>query len=608
MPLFFLRRHAWWFLLLACTGFVAWTNSARIRRIEYVTGVGREAAAPAFPASAKFRYLIVPEHLNGSYAWIAQTQQMIEEGKWRVRHTDAENAPFGREVHAASPYRWWLGLVTLAVHRLTGQPLGAATERAALFADPALHVLLLVVSALLLARWFGPAAAAVGVLSLTFLFPLGAGFLPAVPEDFSLILFLTPWCLLLLLVPLLRGPASLPATPGSNRPVPRPHGWFLAAGCIGALGLWLNVAVQVPVLAGIAVGGVLVAFCVRRSGSAPPLPAEVWRWWGLGGAATVLLAYLVEYAPAHLGGWELRALHPIYAIAWLGAAEVLTRLVAWIQREPAGRSWRDYLALVLGLAAAASLPVLMWRMGNLGFLNVDLLAFRLTKQTEGVHAPNLFDWFSRQGLTAPALAVLAPLGLLAIEAWLAFRRVTPAAARAALTLSLGALAIAVPLAGFQLRWWQTVQALALPGLVATLVGFCQMPAARWARATWLGGFAVCLLLGASQLVPRQALRGQNVLTVAEVEGLVERDLAHSLARRVAAGREAVVLAPPGVGAALHFYAGIRGLSSLAWENKAGLSVALRIVISTSREEAQSLVQNRGVTHLIVPSWDPFFDT
>jgi hypothetical protein len=52
---------------------------------------------------------------------------------------------------------------------------------------------------------------------------------------------------------------------------------------------------------------------------------------------------------------------------------------------------------------------------------------------------------------------------------------------------------------------------------------------------------------------------------------------------------------------------MRGLASLSWENKDGLSVALRIVISTSRDEALALLRRREVKYIVLPSWAPFFE-
>jgi hypothetical protein len=47
------------------------------------------------------------------------------------------------------------------------------------------------------------------------------------------------------------------------------------------------------------------------------------------------------------------------------------------------------------------------------------------------------------------------------------------------------------------------------------------------------------------------------------------------------------------------------LGTLDWENKNGLAAAVRIASSTSPDEALALLQQRGVTHIIVPSWDIF---
>ena len=70
---------------------------------------------------------------------------------------------------------------------------------------------------------------------------------------------------------------------------------------------------------------------------------------------------------------------------------------------------------------------------------------------------------------------------------------------------------------------------------------------------------------------------------------------------------AVVLAPPNVTATLHYYAGVRGLATFGWENRDGLQAAVRIVSATTPEEAQELIGLHGVTHIIMPLWDPYMD-
>jgi hypothetical protein len=108
--------------------------------------------------------------------------------------------------------------------------------------------------------------------------------------------------------------------------------WFALAGIVGGLGMWVSVQKQVPIAAGIAIGALLAAR-VRPRGLAGPdvrgvLHAKLWRIWAWSGGATVLLAYLAEYAPDHMGGWRMDSIHPLYALAWIGAGELLARAVA----------------------------------------------------------------------------------------------------------------------------------------------------------------------------------------------------------------------------------------------------------------------------------------
>ena len=65
----------------------------------------------------------MPERNESSFGWIALTQQMFARGEGRVRHVDSDNAPFGREVNATSPYRWWLGFVAWVDHSVFSRPI-----------------------------------------------------------------------------------------------------------------------------------------------------------------------------------------------------------------------------------------------------------------------------------------------------------------------------------------------------------------------------------------------------------------------------------------------------------------------------------------------------
>ena len=608
-----LTARVWFLIPLYAVGFLIWTGIARLRHVEYVTAIAQEEIAVAATSPTGYtggtRELIVPEHLSESYGWIAQTQLMLHKGDWRVRHIDYENAPSGREEHASSPYRWWLGLLAWIDHLISGRPLGLSVERAALFADPLLHLLFLAIVIVFVARQFGVWSGALFSLGGVTLYPFAAAFLPGVPDDYSLTLVCAFGSVGLLLAGT-RHRLAAGAAAGAEDARRRAGRWFLCAGIAGGLGLWINVASQWPVLAGIGLGAMLAAG-IRRSATTQDAAGDStpahWRTWALGGAATVLGGYLIEYSPADLGDLQLRVVHPLYGLCWLGAGELLARTEAWGRRTEQKWTFRDLLQIMLVAAGLAVVPVVMWRTGNPGVFAVDLRMFRLTKLPDAILSPSFPLWLSRDGLTATVWATLAPLILLLPAGWLMLRRATATPFRVSLALALGPVLVVLGLACLRIRTWQMVDGTMLALLCAATAAIGGTSKAALPRWLWAAAVVLVLVPGAILLLPPMKSAASNVLTVPEVEGLVERDFAHWLARHIGAANPGVVLAPPNVTNTLYYYGGLRGLGTLAWENKDGLSVALRIAISTSTEEAHALVRRRGVTHIIVPSWDTFFE-
>jgi hypothetical protein len=588
--------RAWLIAPICALVFLAGTDLARIRRVEFVSGVAREGAAVDAASPSGYldgkRWLIVPEHNNQTYQWIEETQQMVARGDGRVRSVDYENAPLGREVHSASLYRWWLVAVAWCSHEVSGRPLSLSIEQAALYADPLLHALLLVAATVFTARRFGALSAALISIGVAAVFPLAAAFLPGVANDFALTQIIAFWSVLLLMGGL--GAARAPR-------------WFFWSGVAGGCGLWVSAAAQVPILLGVALGAILAAFVGRaragRSG-APAIPS--WRAWGMGGAVTSLLAYLVEYFPSHMD-IQLRVNYPLYGLAWLGLGELLWRACSWIQAGKPFRSWRDACAWVLAAAAVVALPVALSLQGNHAFLSADLLASRLTNLPDGVVAPSLSAWMRRDGLTGAVAATLAPLLLLWPAAWVLAQGRTRPAHRAALAVGLGPVLVTLILAFQQIRWWNTLDAMLLATGVAAAAGL--QAAALSRRSRWIGGGLACaaLVLGLVELVPPPGgASGDAKFTRAEVEGLYERALSQWIADHAGPGG-ALVLVPPYRTSSFCFYGGLRGLGTPNWENRDGLSATFRIVNSTRPDETLALLSQRGVTHIVVPSWDTDLD-
>ena len=611
-PLF---PRAWLIVPVCACGFLAWINVARIRHVEYVSRVAWEA--PAVDARSPtgyaggLRQLIVPEHNSDSYQWIIQTQLLLARGELHVRHVDYDNAPFGREVRSPSPYRWWLGLCAWIDHLRSGRPLALAVERAALFADPAFQLLLLAAAAAFAAWRFGAFPTALLSIVLAAAFPLAGEFLPGQPDDHGLSQACAVGSVLLLLAGF--GGAAAAQAPEAEagkvaaRSRSRTFWWFFAGGVMGGAGMWINVTRQVPVIAGIVLGGIAASWLTRRAaiGTQPTIPpAAPWRAWGLGGAAMTLAAYLIEYFPAQMGGLRLETIHPLYGITWLGAAEIAAWAGAASQGGPRAGRRRSLAFLLAGVLAVAAVPAVMLVTRNQGALMNNDSPLRLTSLPNSPAARNIWAWVSEDGLTETAWATLLPVVLLGFAGWWLVDRATPAARRAAIALALGPALIALVLACFHLRWWNLYDTTLLA--LAVAVAAAAAPGRRLARGLLAGGVALSLTPALLLLTAQVGAGTREVVNDAEVEGLLERDLARWLSNQAGPGG-AVVLAAPDLTASLAFYAGLRGLGTPYWENRDGFTAAVRIAGASTPDEAQAVARGRSLTHIVIPSWDTFLD-
>ena len=600
--------HAWVAIPLCAFGFLIWTNTLRMQRVEYVSGIaepsGKEAAidasAPAGRAAWQPR-LIVPEHDNASYEWLDQTRLMFARREWRIRHVDFENAPFGHDVESASPYRWWLGTIAWLDHAMSGRPAGPAVERAALYADPLLHLLFLVGATVFTAWQFGAFPAALLALGMAAVFPFAAGFLPGAPNDHGLVQAFAFWSVL----PLLAGINAMDSTAADAKR--RAQRWFFVAGVAGGLGLWIGPAMQAPVLAGIALGGLIAAWVARDASGNPHSATKALPWltWSLSGAATSLAGYLIEYFPNHLGSWQLRAVHPLFGLAWLGGGALLARTAAWIQGTKPARNLREIGIWALSGAALVALPVTMRLTHSLGFLETDLSSFQLTRFSGGTTAASLWAWLVQEPNIPMIWATVFPVFLVVPAGGLILRRRIGTASRASLAVALGPVLVAVGFACQQLSWWSQVDGVLLALLVAA-AGISAQANHRLIRWIWSGLLAPVLLLGAIQIFPSAEGANKNALDETEIWGLVERDLARWLALHAGA-ENTVILAPHNQTIALHYYGGLSGLVTLGWENADGLTAAVRILSASTPEEAKELIDRRGITHIAIPSWDSYLE-
>jgi hypothetical protein len=580
----------WVPVLAAACSLLVWVDLGRVSRVEYVSGLmGRartpdllEARSPTGYADGQ-RDLIVPEASESAFDWIAQTQQMFSRGELRVRQVDYENAPNGRPTSFTSPYRWWLGVVAWVGHEITGRPIGYSVERAALYSDALLHVVLLVGIALFAAWRLGGFAAALLSVGIVGFFPFASAFLPGAPDQLGLEAACALGSIILLVAGL--------------RDVERAGPWFAAAGFMGGLGMWVSVAFQFPIMVGIFAGALFSSWVARGAAPTPP-----WRTWGLSSGIAVMLGYLAEYFPSDMGSWTMETLHPAYGVALIGMGFLLSAAAARLTGKGSPSRTGGPTGLVLSLLAVAAVPLLMLKTGGRGFLAQDLLWPRLTRLPGGAVAPGTLAWLLHDGMTAAVGATLLPLALLIPALVLMLRSATAGATRASIALAAGPVLVAASFASERLGWWVAFDATVL-GLVAA------MAADGWpskgAHGRWILAAVVLAAAGMGffRLLP---LATTAALTPKESEELVDRHLAHWLSRR-SGGGPVVVFAPPNESVGLWFYGGLRGIGSFSPDNRTGFGTTLNIAASTSIDDVQNNLRALGARYVVVPSWDPFFD-
>lgn len=597
----------WIVFLLGAGGIFVWNTQARINRLDQLAAIGATAEAlpvvvtVSVPGQAELtphNSLLVPGQWDASYHWLAQTQRMLNRGEARVRHIDYENAPFGRAVTTPSPYRWWLGFVAWCGHAATGAPTSALVEKAARWADPVILGIVLVGSVVLAAKYFGWLSASLVAIGFVSFFPFAPGFLPGAPDDRGLAQALALASVL---------PLAVAAGAAAGKEAARRR-WFVLAGVAGGLGLWIKVPVQLPVLLGLVGGGLLVSFLVRhgRSPKTAPTPVLPWRAWACAGAVTTFLAALIEYTPTELRTWELSLIHPLHALAWLGAGELLVQAGIWLQHRTFSRTPKNLIRLILSLAAVIALPVVLLKVHGADVFVPESMSSHLTRLPEGTEAKNLAAWMVAQGPSLPVFLTLAPLGLLLPAVWVLTNRPAASPGRTAVAIALGPVLVAAAIACAQLVWWQTLDALLLVVLAAVVPEISAREMAAKARFGWISIAVASLVPGLIYALAGDRPGKGNELSQTEVQTLVLRDLAGWIEQHSEPGT-VTVLAPPSASTALCYYGAFRGIGSLDTENEDGIMAAMRIMGARSVREANEIAVRRGITHIVLLSWDTLYE-
>lgn len=532
------------------------SDLAQVNRAASLTLEG--SRAPATDPDSPTGYALGQRHYLGTHErgdtwrWIAATQQALDRGLLHAEPYTADNVPEGRPAPGPRLYTAWLATLAHALATFTGEPPALAVERVARWDAVVAHLAAFGALVVFMARRHGAAAAAVAGLFLVLFPPFAGQFLPGVLSP-------RPWALGLTAAVLI---LNLPRERGGNAALG--VGGTLAA----ALALWLDPAFGFPaVLFTAAVGAV----------SAGPRPFL--RWAALG-AGIVTVAWLLDRTPWDVTAGELRYVHPLYALAWLGLG---LGLDGWQRRRAGGKpAWLELTA------APALIAPLVWTQiahGYKGWLYSGAALRRLTSLNETVVYDHAFAWLART--PAPEVGLLAiPLLAAAFLTGRAWTRL-PAERLPRLVLFLGLTLLAL----FKVRW----------GVVGSLVALPLLwPLAKPRRLALgvAGAFLAALLVWGATRPPREPGPEPADLAI-----LIHRHFAHWLATHNP-GQAVAVLASPDLSDALVFHGGVRVLMSTAWESYGGQIAASRLLSAPESSEADAVLLSRQLTHVVLTSWDP----
>ncbi len=566
---------------------MVWEDAVRYQRVMELSAQGnpppkRDSRSPTGYVNRQ-RYFLGAQLRGETFRWIGAAEGGTPTDAATVASPDGgENDLAPRRV-APSIYGAALKLVAKCGNLFWNEPDGIAVERAAVVMPLAMQGLLLAVTVAGVALCWGFDAAWVLGGLLLFAPYVSDQLLPGVLEPRGAAMFCGADALLFACAML------------AGDKVARPRFAIAAVSAVFAfVALWLDPAVGMAAIM-LVTAARLVAIMLKMDRRNLP-----WLWWGGLGAALTVMAAWVEHMPLDPKLTEFRGIHPIYALAWLGAAY----LVHTGERIRT-RAWRWWV--IAGNLAAATgmlaLPfVLQIVRGYPGWLRPDDAMERLTSLETTPVADTVFAWSA----TAPGilvLAVLVPIGLAldwAIWSWVGESGDDHAEAEEIAFAALVLLACTA-YGAMRIRWLVIAAYLAcfMLALAVARVKFSRRTLVRYGVYTACG--LALVVAGLSRLASIKAAREQ-VMGWADLEALVYRDLAQWLVIHAPPGSVGV-LAPPDMADSLAYHGDFRGLITTAWEQRDNALTASRILSSVLPEEAEALLQKRRITYLAVPSWD-----
>ncbi len=546
------------------------------------------------------------------YVWNSHAEKLGENGEWRVRFTDMDNAPYGREVHWSSGFAWYLRGLGEIYRHYTGDTLRNSIYRMSIWANPILLVIALALFATLSARRFGPLCGSVLAIGMITTASFYEGFLPGYPDHHGI----TAFALMGLIFGIAwAGSGWVQKSDGQSFLPPRSlkqarHGMIFSGIC-GAAGLWISGFSAGIVAIGIGIGAIASVAVFAKKSNDPNCSyhPELWKLWAKVTASGSLFFYLVEYFPNHLD-MRLEVNHPMYGLAWFAGGYAIYYITNWLSQTE--RHWREFpWGQVAGCAAVClTLPALILIGGSRFYILLQPFMFGIMNNTAEV-LPLLtriemgaITWQVAFGLF-PVFILLA-IGLLAVKK-------LDAGSKAVLLLLICPILLITALQFRQVRWgmlngpmyislaamvittiWHIIPKKAIPRTLAALALVC---------AAYF--FSVGTVRGMVLPFWKQYTSKNNMeVGAGQILALLHRDAAKAILQN-SNGKPVTVLSSPNSSCLLATLGGFKTVGTLYWENVEGLKTAAEMLNAQSDEEALAMLQKHGITHVYFMSWENF---
>jgi hypothetical protein len=532
---------------------------------------------------------------NDSYYWLLMAERMRDDGVARIRWTQADNAPQGRPVYWSQGIAWLInGLAVLPPFRDNGAPLAAAS----FWVNPLLQFLVLggLVALLAPLGWRLMVVTAAFFVSLG---DIGWAFSSLRPDHQSLQAAFA----ILMITALFRegfgfGRPRIMIGDSANRgPASAPRMFAFAGLCAGA-GLWVSSAVFMPVLIALSVAVCAVALMSLAPESSS---SKCWLLWGAAAGLTSLAFWLVEFFP-QLEQTRLEVNNPAFAL-WVFLLGCGMALAMGLPAKEGNLKVQSFGLLALVTLLSVILPAVILFGPTAWYWPRDISMDRLHNFimefytfgnfTKGKYLSTLW------GLYYLAL----PLGFVLIAPALRSR---DAASRAAFWILFLLMCALFAMSMRQIRWLALfAPVLALAAGVSTAC--LSVSAVKLNKCGRLVSMVIVLgLLFQAAFLAAQQVKALNSVIAGRsllnelVPAVLNKHFAVSLDSLP--DKPAAVMADPNLAPALYYFARIPSVASFYWENRNGVRDAgIFFADSGDLKEASKIAQQRGVTHIIVPS-------